>query len=76
MGNYIATIEVYKATTTRTTQVNLRSVTITDLESARKAIDNQLKTDGFEYTQEELDAYYITMLAKVDEPSLEEVQDA
>lgn len=68
MSNYIATIEVYAADgVIRRTQMNLRNVIITDLKSARQAIDKQLLVDGFEYTQKELDAYYIALLVKVDE---------
>lgn len=68
MSNYICTIEVFTLENgRRRTQMNLRNVKITDLESARKAISKQLKVDGSTFTKKERDSYYITMLARVEE---------
>ena len=69
MSNYIVLIAIYDkhGDAVRRTQVNVRNVVITDLESAREAIEEGLKRDGFEFTKEERKKYLITMLAKVDE---------
>lgn len=68
MSNYIVLLEVFTFENgSRRTQLNLRNVKITDLTSARKVIDKQLKVDGFKYTKKERESYYIKMLTKVDE---------
>lgn len=71
MGNYIVGIVWYKGNGTvgRRTDLNLRNVTITDLQSARKAIEYQFEErDGFEFHGEfNRDSYYIANLCKVDD---------
>lgn len=71
MSNYIAGIVWYKGdgTVGRRTDLNLRDVTITDLESARKAIEYQFeKRDGFDFHEPfNRDNYYVAQLCRVDD---------